>query len=141
MSLPHLSLSDRISKVRKKKKLVKLYSNIKKDEVVQELHERKVSFTCKSSAKDLQELLIKEMHGIWRLPALLFQNPTDNLDELFLQHYEILNNEPLHDVSHYTQNLYEEIPSHFPKDFKQYLKKIIHNSFNGKEALITEKIY
>ena len=142
MSFPHLSLSDRISKVRStqasvskfKKKLVKLYSNIKKDKVVQELHERKVSFTCKSSAKDLQEFLIKEMHGIQRLPALLFQNPTDNLDKLFLKHYGILNNEPLHDISHHTQNLYEEIPTHLPKDFKQSLKKIIHNSFNGKEA-------
>ena len=49
MSLPHLSLSDRISKVRStqasvskfKKNLVKLYSNLKKDEVVQELHQRK----------------------------------------------------------------------------------------------------
>ena len=142
MSLPHLSLSDRISTVRStqasvsklKKNLVKLYSNLKKYEIVQELHERKVSFTCKSSAKDLQELLIKEMYGIQRLPARLCQNPADNLDGLFLQHYEILNNEPLHDVSHHTQNLYEEIPSHLPKDFKQSLKKIIHNSFNGKEA-------
>ena len=85
---------------------MKLYSNLKKDEVGQELHERKVSFTCKLSVKDLQELFIKEMHGIQRLTALFFQNPTDNLDELFLQHYEILNNELLHDVSQNTQNLY-----------------------------------
>ena len=110
------------------------YSNLKKDKEVQELHERKVSFTCKLSAKDFQELLIKEMHGIQRLPAVLFQNPTDNLDGLFLQHYEILNNKPLHDVSHHTQNLYEEIPNHLSKYFKQSLKKIIHNSFNRKEA-------
>ena len=68
MSLPHLSLSDRISKVRStqasvsklKRNLVKLYSNLKKDEVVQELHERKVSFTCKSSAKDLRNFLSKK---------------------------------------------------------------------------------
>ena len=143
MSLPYLLLSDIISKVCSsqssvskffKKNLVKLYSNLKKDEVGQELHERNVSFTCKLSVKDLQELFIKEMHGIQRLTALFFQNPTDNLDELFLQHYEILNNEPLHDVSQNTQNLYEEIPSHLPKDFKQSLKKIIHNSSNRKEA-------
>ena len=123
MSLPHLSLSDRISIVRStqasvskfKKNLVKLYSNLKKDEVVQELHERKVSFTCNSSVKDLQELLIKEMHENQRLPALLFQNPTDNLEELFLQHYEIFNNKPLHDVSHHTQNLYEKLQTTSPK--------------------------
>ena len=49
----------------------------------------------------LKEFLIKEMRGIQKLLAVLFQNPTDNLDEPFLQHHEILNNEPLHDVSKY----------------------------------------
>ena len=63
---------------------MRLYSNLKNDEVVQELHERTISFTCKSSAKDLEELLIKEMHGIQSLPALLFQNPTDNLQTNFV---------------------------------------------------------
>ena len=142
MSLSHLSLSYRIYKVystqasvyKFKENRVKVYSNLKKDEAVQGLHERKVSFTCRSSAKDLQELLNKEIQGIQRLRALLFQNPTENLEELYLQHYKILNNEPLNDVSHHTQNLCEEIPNHLPKDFKKSLKKIIHNLFNGKEA-------
>ena len=49
----------------------------------------------------LKEFLIKEMRGIQKLLAVLFQNPTDNLDEPFLQHHEVLNNEPLHDVSKY----------------------------------------
>ena len=122
-----------------------LYNNLKKEEVVQELHERKVSFTCKLSAKDLQELLIKEMYGIQRLPALLFQNPTDNLDQFCLQHYETLNNEPLHDVSHHIWNLSEEIPNHLPKDFKQSLKKKkfrIHITDRELRILIiTEKVY
>ena len=142
MSLPNLSFSDRISKVRSSEisisklrgNCVKLYKNLKKDEVVQELHERKISFTCMSSTKDLQMLLDKEMHGIQRLPALLFQNPEKNLEELYLLDYEVLNNEPLHDDSHHIQNLYEEVPHHAPKDFKKSLKEIIQNSFNGKEA-------
>ena len=142
MSLPNLPLSDRISKVRSSEisisklrgNCVKLYKNPKKDEVVQELHERKISFTCMLSTKDLQMLLDKEMHGIQRLPALLFQNPERNLEELYLSDYEVLNNEPLHDVSHHIQNLYEELPHHAPKDFKKSLKEIIQKSFNGKEA-------
>ena len=130
MSLPNLSFSDRISKVRSSEisisklrgNCVKLCKNLKKDEVVQELHERKISFTCISSTKDLQMLLDKEVHGIQRLPALLFQNPEKNLEELYLSDYKVLNNEPLHDVSHDIQNLYEELPHHAPKDFKKSLK-------------------
>ena len=101
--------SDRVSKVcstqasvsKFKKNLAKLSSNLKKDEVVQKLDKRlsKVqtvdeSFTYKLLEKDLQKLLIKEMHEIKRLPVILFQNPTNNLDQFCLQHYEILNKKP-----------------------------------------------
>ena len=47
------------------------------------------------------------MHGIQRLTALLFDNPQMTLDEVGLDQYVILNNEPLHDISHHTQNLYD----------------------------------
>ena len=55
-------------------------------------------------------LLYKEMHAMQRLPALFFQNPGKNLKELYLSDYEVLNNEPLHDVSHHIEHLYEELP-------------------------------
>lgn len=55
----------------------------------------------------MQNLLDREMHGIQRLTALLFDNPQMTLDEVGLDQYEILNNEPLHDISHHTQNLYD----------------------------------
>ena len=55
------------------------------------------------------------MHGIQRLLALLFDNPLTILDEVGLDQYEILNNEPLHDISHNTQNLYTELLNHFAK--------------------------
>ena len=135
-TLPNLPFSDRISKVRSRfqwsiyfKITGKLCQAIqkpkKKDQLVQELHERKLSFTCMSSTKDLHMLLYKEMHQIQRLPALLFQNPGKNLKELYLSDYEVLNNEPLHDVSHHIEHLYEELPHHTPKDFKKSLKEII----------------
>ena len=74
------------------------------------------------------------MHGIQIFFTLLFQNPEKNLEELHLSDYEALNNEPLHDVSHHIQNLYEKLPHATPKDFKKYLKEVIQNSFNDKEA-------
>ena len=74
------------------------------------------------------------MHGIQRLPALLFDNPLTTLDEVGLDKYEILNNEPLHDISHHTQNLYDELPNHFPKIIKKSFKEIILALFNGKDA-------
>ena len=74
------------------------------------------------------------MAGIQRLPALLFPVPNKNLVDINLQKYEILNNEPLHDISHHTQNLFDELPYHTSKEMKQTLKKVIHTSFNGKEV-------
>ena len=32
--------------------------------------------------------------------------------------YENLNNEPLHEISHQTQNIYDELPFHLPKEIK-----------------------
>ena len=77
------------------------------------------------TTKDLRILLDKEIHGIQRLIALLFQNPEKNLKELYLSDYEVLNNEPLQDVSHHIEHLYEELPHYAPKDFKKSLKEII----------------
>ena len=79
-----------------------------RNEIVAELHERNVKFNCNAQAKYLQNLLDTEMDGIQILPALLFDNPLTTLDEVGLDQYEILNNEPLHGISHHAQNLYDE---------------------------------
>ena len=55
------------------------------------------------------------MGGIQRLPALLFPVPSTNFVDTNLQKYEILNNKPLHTISHHTQNLFAELP----KEMKQ----------------------
>ena len=74
------------------------------------------------------------MVGVQILPALLFYAPHKNLTELNLGDYEILNNEPLHDISHHTQNIYDELAYHLPKEMKTAFKKVKDSSFNGKEA-------
>ena len=74
------------------------------------------------------------MHGLQRLPALMFNNPESSLQQLNLQHYEIFNNEPLHDISNHIKNIYNELPRHMEKPFKPTMESIINTSFNGKEA-------
>ena len=73
------------------------------------------------------------MHGIQRLPALLFGQSNFNLQSLNLDSYEILTHEPLHFMN-YIKNLYEELLLHLPKEKKEKLRDIINSSFNAKEA-------
>ena len=62
----------------------------------------------------------------------MFTEPSKTLPELNLEHYEILSNELLHDISYHTKNLYSEIPHHF-KD-KKKIENIINTSFKNKAA-------
>ena len=107
---------------------------LSKTEVVEELRQCSIKFTCQSATKELQGLLDCEMHGIQRLPAVLFNNHALTLKDINLEKYEILKNEPLHDVSNQIKNLYEEMPNHVPKDMRSSFKQIITASYNGKEA-------
>ena len=91
----------------------------------------KISSLTKQS---LQASLELEMHGIQRMPALLLTAPFAQLDSIYLDKYEILVNEPLHDISSHIKNLQHEIPHHVPKGKKALVKDIITSSFNGKEA-------
>ena len=53
-----------------------------------------------------------QMHEIKALPALFFDKL---LEEIGLEAYEDLYNDPLHDIFHYTQNHYSELRKHLPK--------------------------
>ena len=139
---PLLSLLDRVSKVlmssgaysRILNGNTKLFSKLSKPEVVEELRQRRIKFTCQSTTKELQGLLDCEMHGIQRLPAVLSNNHALTLKDINLENYEILKNEPLHDVSNQIKNLSEEMSNHVPKDMRSSYKQIITASYNGKEA-------
>ena len=74
------------------------------------------------------------MHGIQRLPALLYKSsePFD-MRNYNIPDYEILTCEPLHDICNHTKNLYDELP-HLPKKEKANLNDIIRTSFHSKEA-------
>ena len=66
-----------------------------------------------------------------RLSALLFYAPHTSLTELNLGDYVILNNEPLHVISHHKQNIYDELPYHLPKEMKTAFKKVKDSLFKG----------
>ncbi|XP_057299871.1 uncharacterized protein LOC130630393 [Hydractinia symbiolongicarpus] len=137
----HLSLQDRVSHAlssvescnKLKSGAVKLHNGLKKHELINELHQRKIKFSCDLPTKELNNLLQEEMHGIQRLPALMFGKSHRSLSELNLEGYEILNNEPLRDVSNYIKNIYCELPHHVGAK-KKTLLEIIEASFNNKEA-------
>lgn len=138
--LEHLSLQDRINKItcshytisRIKHNNTKYFENLEHYQVVEELRERKINFRCDQSTSHLRELLKEEIHGIQRLPALMFSESSKTLSELNLERYEILSNEPLHDISNHTKNLYAEIPYHFKN--KKEIETILNISFKNKAA-------
>ena len=65
---------------------------------------------------------------------LIYYTTHKSLTELNLGDYEILNKKPLHDISHHTQNIYDELPYHLPKEMTTAFKKVKDSSFNGKEV-------
>ena len=75
------------------------------------------------------------MCGIQRVPSLLYEKPDAELSEYNLENYEVLLNEPMHDISNYIKNLFEEIPYYIKdKEAKCNLKECIAAAFNGKTA-------
>ena len=126
LSQPNTSLEERINKMKEsttsinkiKQNNLKLYKNFKNHEIAEELHQRGIKFFINDSVSNLQALLDQEMAGIQRLPELLFPVPNKNLVDINLKKYEILNNKPLHDISHHTQNLFDEPPYHTSKEMK-----------------------
>ena len=73
-----LSLQERINKVNETESIlqrirrgdVKLFHKLKKDEIIDELHQRKVKFLCNLNGKDLLTTLEYEKHGIQHLHAI-----------------------------------------------------------------------
>ena len=95
-------------------------------ELIDEYPQRKIE-SPSLNRQSLQTSLNMEMHGIQRMPALLFPKPFAKLDDINLERYEILINEPLHDISNHIKNIQQEIPYHLPKDKKSSVKEICHS--------------
>ena len=89
--------------------VLKPFEQLNAQELQEELRARNVYHSGKTK-KDLLEILKEKLRGSQRVPTLLLLNPTQSLESLHLQHYTILDSEPLHDIKGHLANLFTELP-------------------------------
>ena len=136
----HLSLADRQELVLKgalgrKNSLAKLRKPLKglnKESLIAELSSRGIYQG--DNKRELDELLTEEMHGVQRVPALLFNKPTGDLESINCSQYEILGFEPLYDIGKHIENVFTELPAHLPTAKASELKAAIELSIGSKET-------
>ncbi|XP_065661972.1 uncharacterized protein LOC136084831 [Hydra vulgaris] len=134
-----LSLKQRVEKIFQtnlskdnfKSGKIYLYKSLSKSDIISELVGRNLHFTVTSNKKNLNNILVKELHGIQRLPALMCTKSFECFDSSNLTDYEILVNEPLHDISNHIKNLQKEIPFHLEMRVKPIVQQIISDSFDS----------
>ena len=137
----NLSIHDRQEKVlisavsrrRSEQGFTKLYEKLTRAEIADELDDREIKWKASDTSADLLKLLKTNMHGIQRVPSLLFNSPNGDINNMHLMHYEILPCEPLHDIENHIKNLFEEIPHHMGND-KKMINDFLISVFNGKES-------
>jgi hypothetical protein len=110
----------------------KPFAKLSKQELIRELSGRGI---YEGNRKDeLEKLLTEELHGIQRVPALLFHTPNKGLETINCQNYEILPFEPLHDIGKHIENIFEELPHHLEKDQAKPILDVLDVSLNGKDT-------
>ena len=129
----NLVLRGRIGRRNSVKKKAKPLSRLTKQELIQELASRGIFEGDKK--KELEDALTTELHGVQRVPGLLFKNPTDDLTAVNLENYEILVCELMHDVSKHIENVLTELPSHIENaEHRKLVEETIALSIGGKET-------
>ena len=102
-----------------------------KQNLIRELNARSI---YDGEKKELEEILKTELHGVQRVPALLFPNPSENLESINCANYEILGFEPLHDIGKHIENLFTELPDHLPSIKASKLKTVLDLCIGAKET-------
>ena len=74
-------------------KASKPFQNMKKEELIKELNARRIYEG--ETKKELEKLLAEELHGVQRVPALLYTNPTSTMESINCGKYEVLSFEPI----------------------------------------------
>ena len=87
---------------------------LKVRELRSELEARVFFLDDKMLRSDLDFLLEQVLKGVSRVPALLLNNPTQQLASINLDKYEIVATEPLHDIKGHEINLITELPHILP---------------------------
>ena len=68
------------------------------------------------------------------MPSLLLADPTLSLEALHLQHYTILDSEPLHDLKGHLFNLFTELPYILKGDVKESCQQIIKSNLSKEKV-------
>ena len=68
-------LISEVSKIISRKGFTKLYTNLSKNELIEELDDRGIHWKSSDNASNMLQKLKTEMHGIQRVPSLLFNCP------------------------------------------------------------------
>ena len=100
---------------------------------LQELRSRNIYHDAKTK-KDLMAILVKNLKGIQRVPTLLLENPTEELGNLHLQQYTVLDSEPLHDIKGHFIHLFNNLPAILSGEIKELCEQIIASN-QRKEKL------
>ncbi|KAI8487322.1 hypothetical protein Bbelb_351200 [Branchiostoma belcheri] len=115
----------------------RLQENVNTDSSDTGFSDSESDITGVMSAKALQECLKKELHGIKRPPASLFNCTGTWLETLHLDKYEVLSCEALHDNPHHVQNFFDELPLHVPADICHEIKQVYKATLGNRESLLT----
>lgn len=109
---------------------LKPFEKLKVAELRKELKARNV-FSIDGRRPELQQQLVKELRGVQRVPSLLLLHPEQPLAQLNLQHYTVLDCEPLHDVKGHLLNLFQELPYLVPTKCENDIKALIKANLSG----------
>ena len=107
---------------------LKPLDSLKVSELREELHARGVPDTWNKLKPELQEVLATTLQGAQRVPTLLTVNPSQSLSALNLEHYEILDCEPLHDIKGHLYNLLPEIPNLLSEPLKSEYIQVLETT-------------
>ena len=116
---------------RKQPGTIKPFMNLRVAQLLEELHAREI-FSTDCPKKELQEVLTHILKGVQRVPTLLLFNPTQELDDLHLGAYTVLDCEPLHDLKGHLGSLFKELPHILPHGVREKTKEIIEANTKDK---------
>ena len=74
------------------------------------------------------------MHGVQRVPALLYNDPMATLESINCSNYDIFGFEPLHDIGKHIENALTELPANIPQQEAFELNTIIELPIGGRET-------
>ena len=114
---------------------IKPFQKLTAIELKEELSSRQISTSMKKTTKkDLEPMLKKELKGCTRVPVMLKNDPIYGMENLNLLHYETALVEPMHDIGGHIVNIFEELPHHLTITDQKIFNEALHTSYKLKET-------